>query len=184
MADEAPRADQLPFALQTGERPLMIARRHWAFFALKLGWHILVMVVPVAIWLWVFSATSGLDGTSGSIAWGVAILWLLFWGVKTYFVWYAYNRDVWVVTNQRVVDSRKSNWFNHQMASTDLVSVEDMQINKSGIFATAFKYGDLSLQTAGQQSKFVLSGIPEPADIMALIDQSRDSARRELRGVT
>ena len=59
---------------------------------------------------------------------GVAlILWALYWGVRAYFHWYRYQNDIWAVTNQRLVDSIKRNWFHHQMASADLVDVEDIR---------------------------------------------------------
>ena len=65
-------------------------------------------------------------------------------------------------------------------SSADLVTVEDMSINKSGIFPTMFNYGDLLAQTAGSREKFVLSGIPEPTSVLALVDRYRDAAKREL----
>jgi hypothetical protein len=91
---------------------------------------------------------------------------------------------MWVVTNQRIVDSSKSHWFDHKMASADLVGIEDITVNRSGIFPTVFGYGDLAVQTAGTQKNFVVSGIANPAKVMALVDERRDAARRELRGAT
>ena len=107
-------------------------------------------------------------------------LWLVFWAIKAYFTWYKYQNDIWVVTNQRIVDSLKRNWFHHRMSSADLVNVEDMSVDRGGVFATMFNFGNLICQTAGSRSNFVLSGIPEPAEVLALVDRSRDAARRDL----
>ncbi|MCA9832143.1 MAG: hypothetical protein KC495_16905, partial [Dehalococcoidia bacterium] len=108
--------------------------------------------------------------------------WFVFWAVRSYFSWFRYNNDIWVITDQRIVDSTKRHWFHHSMASADLDDVEDIAIRKEGLFATAFNFGNVHLQTAGEQANFVLSGIPKPGDVLALIDKQRDVAKRRLRG--
>ncbi len=171
---------KLPFELQATEVVLLFCRRHWAFLASQMTKIVLLAAVPVAVLLTIVSITAGLGSGAGKVAWLVSAAWLLFWAVKGYFSWYRYNRDIWVVTNQRVVDSVKRHWFHHAMASADLVDVEDIAVKREGLFATVFKFGDLHLQTAGERPNFVLSGIPDPGSVLALIDSQRDSARREL----
>ena len=66
------------------------------------------------------------------------------------------------------------------MASTDLVDVEDIAIQREGLLPTLFNFGNVQLQTAGVQANFVLSGIPKPSDVLGTIDGARDQARRDL----
>jgi hypothetical protein len=169
-----------PFALQDGEYVIMLARRHWAFLAVNLGKDILAGLVPVIAIAVLVQMTSGFDGVFGRIVIGLMVLWLGFWAVRGYFTWYKYQNDLWVVTNQRIVDSMKKHWFSHRMSSADLVNVEDMSVNREGIFPTLFNYGDLLCQTAGAQEKFILSGIPEPTEVLGVVDRQRDAAKREL----
>ena len=178
--DETPK---LPFDLQNDEHVLLFARRHWAFLASSLAKNLLIGLIPVVAVLILVGKTAGLDGRLGQVTWVLVALWVVFWGVRLYFDWYRYNRDIWVVTNQRVVDSVKKHWFHHSMASADLDDVEDISIKKEGIFPTMFNFGNLLLQTAGERPNFVLSGIPEPSKILALVDQTRDAAKRKLRGL-
>ena len=177
------RERKLPFDLQKDESVLLFTRRHPAFLAVQMVKLALFALVPIAALLTIFALTAGLDGRKGQVAGLISLVWFIFWAVRAYFAWYRYNHDVWVVTNQRVVDSVKRHWFHHAMASADLDDVEDIRINKAGLFATSFNYGDLLLQTAGERSNFVLSGIPHPSDVLALVDQSRDAAKRALRGL-
>jgi hypothetical protein len=171
---------KVPFDLQDGELVVKVARRHWAFLTVNLGKVILIGLVPIVALAIVMGMTVGFDGTAGRIAIGAMVLWFGFWAFRAYFTWYKYQNDQWVLTNQRIVDSQRNNWFHHRLASADLVNVEDMSINKSGIFPTMFNYGDLLAQTAGSREKFVLSGIPEPTSVLALVDRYRDAAKREL----
>ncbi len=173
-------ARKLPFDLQPTEVVLLFCRRHWAFLASQMTKVVLFAVVPVVVLLTIVSYTAGLGSGAGKIAWLITAVWLVFWAVKGYFTWYRYNHDIWVVTNQRVIDSIKRHWFHHGMASADLVDVEDIAVKREGLFATAFRFGDLHLQTAGERPNFVLAGIPDPGSVLALIDSQRDAARREL----
>jgi hypothetical protein len=169
----------LPFALQNGERVVLFSRRHWVFLWPRLSLHALYGVAAVVGAGWIVNRISGLDGTSGKVFWVIAAIWIVYWAVRCYFDWYSYYHDIWVVTNQRIIDSIKPNFFNSRLASADLVDVEDISVQHSGIFATAFKYGDLRCQTAGEQPNFVLGGVPNPTHILSVVDASRDSARRE-----
>lgn len=178
-AGRGPGTQNLPFELQPGETVLNVARRHPVFLWLRLAGAALAGLVPFAVILVVVGATTGFGSTGGRILVAAAVLWLAYWLVRLYFVWYRYNNDLWIITNQRIVDSAKNHWFHHRMASADLINVEDLAIDRHGIFATVFNYGNVVCQTSGTRSNFVLSGIPNPAALLALVDASRDAARRE-----
>jgi hypothetical protein len=180
MAEETRK---LPFDLQSDEQLLQFTRRHWAFLAWALTKMVLALIVPIVALIVIANLTFGLDGRGGQVVALICAVWALTWLVKIYFAWYRYNHDVWVVTNQRIVDSIKNHWFHHKMASADLDDVADISVKKHGLFPTMFNYGDLLLQTAGEKPNFVLSGIPAPSAVLALVDAQRDVAKRRLRGV-
>lgn len=174
---------KLPFELQGGEQVILFARRHWLFFYGQLAVIVLAGVVATIAIVILVLATIGFDGIAGK---GIAVallIWALFWGVRAYFHWYRYQNDIWAVTNQRLVDSIKRHWFHHQMASADLVDVEDIRVVREGFLQTVFKFGDVRCQTAGEVPNFVLDGIPDPNQVLAVVDGARDAARRELRGL-
>ena len=103
--------------------------------------------------------------------------WLAYWAVRLYFFKYRYDNDIWVVTNQRIIDSVKNHWFHLQMSTADLVDIEDMSVIRSGLLNTVFDFGDIECQTAGAVRKFALRGIPRPREVQAMVDRLRDQAR-------
>lgn len=171
---------KLPMDLQGQEQVLLFTRRHWLYLYPRLAWTLLVAFLPAGALLAVVAVASGLGGTGGKVTWAVAALWILYWLIKAALGWYRYYYDVWVVTNQRIVDSTRRSPFQHSMASADLTDVEDIRVERSGLLQTLFDYGDVRCQTAGELLNFVLAGIPEPSKVLALVDASRDAARREL----
>ncbi|MEO8541669.1 MAG: PH domain-containing protein [bacterium] len=174
---------KLPFELQADEAVLLFARRHWIYFYSQLALIILAGVVATVGVVILVLSTFGFDGILGKGLGLALILWAGYWGVRAYFHWYRYQNDIWAVTNQRLVDSIKRNWFHHTMASADLVDVEDIRVVRAGILQTVFNFGDVRCQTAGEVANFVLDGIPDPTKTLAVVDAARDAARRTLRGV-
>lgn len=170
-----------PVTLQDRETVILATRRHWLFLWPRTLGMLLAGLVPAAALVAGVAVVTGLGGMAGLVAGVVAAAWLLFWLARAYFNWYRYHNDIWVVTNQRLIDSLKRHWFHHDLASTDLVDVEDISVERRGIFATALNFGDVRCQTAGVQANFILAGVPRPTEVLSTIDASRDAARRELR---
>jgi len=167
----------LPVELQKNEKVLSVSRRHIVFMFFKLSRSIFLGFVPAIILLVV---GLGQDGTVGTILNILAVVWFLGALIHAFFVYYRYQNDIWIITNQRLIDSTKFTPFNQRVSSADLVNVEDMTVEKNGMLPTMFNYGDLRCQTAGAQSNFILAGIPDPTKLLQLVDEQRDAARREL----
>jgi len=169
---------KLPFPLQEGEELLTLARRHWLFVWPKLIAGTLVgLVPPIALWWAMLRFDWADEGIPRWIALGVSLAWLGYWAVRLYFFKYRYDNDIWVVTNQRIIDSVKNHWFHLQMSTADLVDIEDMTVLRSGLLNTVFDFGDVECQTAGAVRKFALRGIPRPREVHAMVDRLRDQAR-------
>ena len=169
---------KLPFPFQDGETPVALARRHGLFVYPKLALGGTVALVPVAALFYLLGRLGRLDDDSLLwIALGVSALWLIYWAVRLYFFKYRYDNDIWVVSNQRIIDSVKNHWFHLQMSTADLVDIEDMSVIRSGLLNTVFDFGDIECQTAGAVRKFALRGIPRPREVQAMVDRLRDQAR-------
>jgi len=169
---------KLPFQLQATEQVSMVLRRHWIHLYPRLTLMVVVALVPpLALWF-AADAIGDPEGATRLVILGLSAVWAAYWLVMTYLLWYRYQHDVWIVTDQRLVDSFKRHWFHHRMSSVDLVDIEDVSILREGVLRTAFNYGDLQVQTAAQQANFVLSAIPRPTEVLTAVDAARDHARR------
>ncbi len=171
---------KLPFELQSGEQVLVFTRRHWISIVPRMVADVLALIVPIVMVMWLASATTGLGGNGGKVVAVLALAWAVLLVIRGYFDWYRYQNDIWVVTNQRVVDSVKRNWFNHTMSSADLIDIQDISIERNGLLATMFKFGDVRCQTAGELPHFIFAGIANPGKMLELVDATRDAARKDM----
>ncbi len=154
---------KLPFQLQPTEQVSMVLRRHWVHLYPRLALRVAAALVPPLVLWFAANAIGDPEGATRIAILVVSTLWALYWLVMSYLLWFRYQHDVWIVTDQRLVDSFRRHWFHHQMSSVDLVDIEDVSVLREGLLRTAFNYGDLQVQTAAQRANFVLSAIPRPA---------------------
>ena len=167
-----------PVDLQPGEEVVHLSRRHWIVLYPWLTVDALAGGIPLIVALWLATKVDAGLGRWAII--GVSVAWALAMVVRGYFRWYRYHHDVWLVTNQRLIDSLRRNWFHHRVASADLVDIEDVSMERSGVLQTMLDFGDLRVQTAGEQENFVLGNIHHPGNVLTIIDRARDDARQSL----
>ncbi len=167
----------VPFPLQSSERVLMLVRRHWFYLWPRTLLFVGFALIPFIIVEWLIGQAGSITSGWGGWATLIALLWLGFWGVRIFFNWYQYHNDIWVVTNQRLVDVTRRTPWNKRLATADLVNIQDMTVEQRGIFASMLGFGDVVCQTAGRDIEFRLTGVPQPAEVQLFVDKERDRER-------
>jgi hypothetical protein len=176
-AAETPETPKLPFPLQQGERILELRRRHWWFLWPQTILFVLAAALPIAFVAVILNLIGVLDDL-GIWFWLVALVWAVYWAVRGLLNWYRYHHDIWVITNQRIIDSFKAHPFSLRVSTADLVNVQDMSVSKAGLFATILNFGNVDCETAGgTEPEFRITGIPHPEELQLLIDKERDRER-------
>ncbi len=167
----------MPIQLQKSENVIRELRRHPIYAILQaLG---VLIVAGLLVWLF-----SWLKSSIGWTFFGILLgLTVVIAAIVLYMIYYRYKNDLWLITDQRLVDSTRRSPFSHEIASTDLVNVQDITVSRNGFFPTVFNFGEVSCQTAGSTQVFTLKGVPNPNSVLELIDQTRDDARERLAGL-
>ena len=160
----------MPIKLQQGEEVTLTVKRHPVYAILKLAGSAIVLVVSIYI-LFVLDPDEGLIGSVLEL---VAALFGLGAIVALFSFWYRYQNDVWIITNQRLIDSVRQHPFSHKVNTASLRNVQDISIQVDGFIATTFKFGDVLCQTASTDGQFILYGVPEPNRIMDTINANRN----------
>lgn len=100
-------------------------------------------------------------------------IWLFFY---TNFV--DYYLDMWVITNDRLIDIRQEALFSRTIAELDLYKIQDITSEVKGIFPTIFNYGKIYIQTAGEQERFTLINVPDPHNLRKKIADLSEEDRK------
>ncbi|MDP3986481.1 MAG: PH domain-containing protein [Candidatus Veblenbacteria bacterium] len=156
-------------------------RRHWFVFVREAALYVILLLAPAVLTLAITSFELALweqlfNGSLTEVIVRLALslyylgVWVFFWHT-----WVDYYLDVWVVTNERVLSLEQRGIFNRTVAELRLSRVQDVTSQVKGLWETFLHYGDVRIQTAGEQGNFVFREIKQPYEVaerlMRLVDQ-------------
>lgn len=161
-----------------GEQVVLLLHRH-GFVALRIVFvYFLLALVPLVAWILLGSRTTALaDTTSPGFAVLVILLvsYALIWGLLFFVSWLNYYLDVWIVTNERIINIKQVRLFHRTVSEQKLYRVQDVTWEMQGVLGNMFKFGNVIIQTAAEQSKFTFEHIPDPEavakTVMHLLEQ-------------
>jgi hypothetical protein len=166
----------LPVTLQPGEELLRLVRRHPIFIILQLILVSAMTLLAVLLLWWLAARSPDLVSLYCVLLGGMVALGLVVGSLALY----RYMNDLWLITNQRLIDSLRTSPFNHQVSSTSLRHVQNTSIVKRGILATLFNFGDIVCQTASADGSFELRDVPQPTEVLNEIDRARAGLRYDV----
>jgi hypothetical protein len=176
-------------ALEPNETIILRGRRHWFILALRLLPLVPFIVIPLIIFGLLNSIppqTDGLvrlDGNGASFAVFILFSWFLFVWIGAFIIWTDYFLDVLVITNKRIINIEQKALFSREIASLRLDKIQDITIDISGILATFLSFGNMRIQTAGEQEEFLIRFIQNPESLKNIILKEHNRAVEELREV-
>ena len=86
-------------------------------------------------------------------------------GFYSYFTW---EKDKYIITDLRVVDMDQITLFNKSQKEAFLDKIQDVTSEVKGFFGMIFKYGNVTIQTAGETS-LTLDDIANPDKVQKII---------------
>lgn len=154
------------------EKVKFILRRHPITFVPHIILFVASLAVPALVYLMISNIYPQLFDNEALYATIVIIgsiyyLSALLFGYTNFIDLYL---DVWIVTNDRIVDIEQFGLFSRTISELDLFRIQDVTTDTHGFFATIFKYGNVTVKTASTNMSLVFKNVPDPNKIrMALL---------------
>lgn len=162
-----------------GEEIVLHLRRH-PFIFFKIFLFIFVLCLAPAI-IYFFISRDYPDVLSGDYGRPITLVLLFsyYLAMLLFFFtsWTETYLDVWTVTTERIINREQVGLFNRVVSELDLYRIQDITAEQKGFFPTIFHYGDVHIQTAGTQERFVFEQIPNPYKIAKIIQQLDEKAK-------
>jgi len=162
------------FELEPGEHVVMEARKHWFLFLAELLPFAILAVLPFALPKLLMLASplapyAGLFDYHTTLARAGLGVWLLISWTLAWSTFTRYFLNVWVLTNQRIVDIKQRGYFSRSVSSLFLSRVQDVTTNVVGVLPSLLNIGDIKVQTAAEDIEFIMHGIPRPEQMRDII---------------
>jgi len=147
------------------EQIILVLRRHpISNFKWILGAMVLALVPVLAIMFRVVP-----QNLSVRYQFLVLLMWeLLIFGysLEQFLIWFF---NVYIVTNERIVDIDFYNLLYREISDTDLDKIQDVTLRGTGVGAAIFHYGDILVQTAAEKQMFEFYQVPQPELVSKII---------------
>ena len=99
---------------------------------------------------------------------------LLFIWMYAWWRWTNYFLNVVVITNERIYEIKQRGFFGRVVGSFGLERIQNITTTQSGIFSTAFNFGNLHIETAGENENLNMTTVPNPTELKQFINELED----------
>ena len=152
------------------EQILLVLHRHW-FDILSQFFIVIVMLLLFfgSYGLTAFFYTDFSNPALQILFAFIRNLFFIFTWITFFIIWIDYYFDVWIVTDQRIVNIEQKGLFARETSELRLEKIQDVATVVHGVIPTFLNYGDLEVQTAAEQEKFLFKNIPNPYAVKDMI---------------
>jgi uncharacterized membrane protein YdbT with pleckstrin-like domain len=161
------------------EKIILEIRKHWFVLFSKTLFLVFLLALPVIIAVGAnilnlskFVTLIG-DGTYISII--LTSVWLLFIWITFFVIWTDYYLDILIITDKRIIDINQKRLFSRDISVSQLDHIEDVSTEIHGLIATLLNFGNIQIQTAGENREFIVQGVPNPDNIRRQIMEAHKS---------
>lgn len=159
------------FNQKSYEKVEHVVRRHWVTFLPIIIFLIVLAVLPFGVYLLLVNSLNEYLQNPIYYAAGVLLGSIYYLSVLLFFYTYftEFHLDLWIVTNDRLLDIQQKTLFARTISEVDLYQIQDITSEIHGIFPSIFNYGNIILQTAGALPKFTFRSVANPNKLREMI---------------
>lgn len=171
------------------EHVIALLRRHWFTFVSSILQLVGFNLLPLAIFAF-FIYGIGWEPPVDGLWYVVGVMITALYYIGTWLAFYHtfvdYHLDVWVLTDQRIVNIEQEGLFDRVISELNLSKVQDVTSEVHGQIQTLFDFGNVYIQTAAEQQRFAFLQIAHPEEVARLVVRANEAAtkREALYAVT
>lgn len=154
--------------LKENEKIIATVHRHWIALIGKIAMIVILIFAGVIGMSFMAVFIGGKSSIFYYLLWFLLSIYLSAVYLLTFIFWMDYYLDMWVITDKRILDIEQSGIFKREVSEFLISKVQDITIEIPGMTASLFRYGNIRVQTAGEQS-FTAVSIPNPDKIKNVI---------------
>lgn len=161
----------------------MLIRRHWFVLLKRLVAWFLAALIPFVIFLISGAGSISIERHIFFYAFLVVLasVYYLFIWLFIFNSFVDYYLDVWVVTNVRIIDIEQRQLFSRVISEHKLEKIQDITAEINGIIPTFLDYGEVFVQTAGEQQRFIFKQVSNPQNVKRKITSLCEYRKKSIK---
>lgn len=156
-------AEQKYFPTQQGqEKIFLLIRKHWFNYMMFFFVTFLSFLPIIVFAVYVYSNSVILSSDTIVIMVIIFSAFFLFMMAIQLYGFVDYYLDIYIVTDQRLVDISQLGLFRRRISELQIRQVQDVSAHVEGVFSTLLHFGDVYIQTAAERENFIFQSVPHP----------------------
>lgn len=161
------------------EKIVYTIRRHWITYIPTVLLFLLLAILPVGVYILISDTAPALleEQYPRAFLYLMFSVYELLIAMIFYSTFLMYYLDLLIITNDRLVQIQQKTLFSRSVSELDLYKIQDASSSITGVVPTIFGYGNISIQTAGDQNKFSFDAVPHVnvvrRELMQLAEEDR-----------
>lgn len=162
------------------ETILAVIHRHW----FDIATHFILIILFAGLIIGSFLALPQITGGASLFKNQMFTLFLqntflLFLWMYAFLVWIDYYFDVWIITNERVINIEQKGLFVRTVSELKFSRIQDVTCEVRGMLSTILNFGDVKVQTASEEDFFLFRQVPDPYHVKDVIMERLRTERDE-----
>lgn len=150
------------------EKIILLLRMHWITNVPWIAMAILFMVSPMILnYFPLFDFLPARYQFMGLILWYLLVTAFI---IEQFLIWFF---NVYIITDERVVDIDFYGLLHKEISDAKIDKIQDVRVKIGGIIASLFNFGDIFIQTAGEEPNFDFRSVPNPERVAKILQGLR-----------
>lgn len=172
--------------MQPEEEVVFFLRSHWFEIIPLIFGFFVVLILPFAAYftiLYTHPEFIEIKTNFTLFLLGSSIFFLYAWLFlfQNFTDWYL---DIWIVTNQRIVNIEQRGLFGRVMSELMLYNTQDVTSEIKGFIPSMFDYGNVHIQTSAEKTRFEFNNVEHPSFIAKRILELASEQREKQQEIT
>lgn len=148
------------------EKIILFLRRHWATNIFWILISFLMIIAPLILKIIPLLGFLPLRFKIIAIMlWYLIILAFVFEQFLTWFF------NVYIITDERIIDVDFVSLTYRRITDAQIERIQDITYKTGGLLRSIFDYGDIYVQTAGEQREIEFNSVPKPDKVVKVLGQ-------------
>lgn len=165
------------------EKIFLLLRKHWFNYIIFVFLAVMMIIPVIAIVVYLTINIGQIEAATASFLIVVASTLFLATLALELYGFVDYYLDVYIVTDQRLVDISQNGLYRREISELQIRQVQDVSAHVDGFFNTLLHFGDVYIQTAGDRENFIFTSIPHPYTVSKQIVDLHEKAVQQLAGI-
>lgn len=156
-----------------GEETILFLRRHWIDIFRIFSFTSFLLIIPLFLGSILFFTQAPIlqHPVLSPLLFSLLGAYLLIVLIVTFTEITDYWLDVWIVTNERIINSEQLGLFNRIVSEVYLHQIQDITSEQRGFLGTFLTFGNVYIQTAAERERFMFKNIDNPDTIKIRISE-------------